>query len=103
MDVIVRLIIEIIAGAVGGNAAGAWVNKLSLGTAWNSILGAIGGVILGQLLHNLGIGHGAVVTAAGVSGLDVGAILTQLVGGGLGGGVLTLIAGLLRNTMRKPA
>jgi hypothetical protein len=30
-------------------------------------------------------------------GLDLGAFLTQLVGGGVGGGILTLVAGLIRN------
>ena len=37
------LIIQIIAGLVGGNAAGAGLKNLSLGTAGNSVAGAVGG------------------------------------------------------------
>jgi hypothetical protein len=101
---IAGLIIELIAGAIGGNAAGAAVKKYSLGTTGNSIAGAVGGVILGQVLAALGIGEpgmAAAEGAPGAGGLDIGAIIGQLVGGGVGGGALTLIAGVIKSMMQK--
>jgi len=104
MEGIVGLVIEIIAGAVGGNAAGAAAKKYSLGTTGNSIVGAVGGVILGQILAAMGIGEPGMAAAEGApaaGGLDVGAIITQVVGGGVGGGALTVIAGLVKSMMQK--
>jgi uncharacterized membrane protein YeaQ/YmgE (transglycosylase-associated protein family) len=105
MQGIIGLIIEIIAGIIGGNAAGAAAKNASLGTAGNSIAGAIGGLVFGQILGALGIGEPGMATAEGAApagaGLDIGALVAQLVGGGAGGAVLTLIVGLIRNMMRK--
>jgi uncharacterized membrane protein YeaQ/YmgE (transglycosylase-associated protein family) len=39
---IINLIIQLIAGAVGGNAAGAATKDVSLGTLGNTIAGAVG-------------------------------------------------------------
>ena len=50
---IINLIIQLIAGAVGGNAAGAASKDISLGTLGNTIAGAVGGVGGGQLLSAL--------------------------------------------------
>lgn len=104
MEGIIGIIIEIIAGAIGGNAAGAAAKNYSLGTAGNSIAGAVGGLILGQILAAMGIGEPAMATVEGApaaGGLDVGALITQLIGGGAGGAVLTLIAGVVKNMMQK--
>jgi hypothetical protein len=104
MSGIIGLIIEIIAGVIGGNAAGAAAKNASLGTAGNSIVGAIGGVVLGQILGAMGIGVPEMATAEGATptgaGLDFGALIAQLIGGGVGGAALTLIVGLIRNMMR---
>jgi hypothetical protein len=35
------------------------------------------------------------------AGLDIGALIGQLVGGGAGGAVLTIIVGLVKNMMQK--
>jgi hypothetical protein len=40
---LINLIIQIVAGAIGGNVAGAASKDMSLGTVGNSIAGAIGG------------------------------------------------------------
>lgn len=106
MSGIVGIIIQLIAGAVGGNAAGAAGKGFSLGTTGNSVVGAIGGVILTQILSQMGIGvPGAAMdatagAAATTGGLDMGALLTQIIGGGAGGGILTVIAGLIRSKMQ---
>jgi hypothetical protein len=103
MEGIIGFIIEIIAGAIGGNAAGAGAKKYSLGTAGNSIAGAVGGLILGQILSAIGIGQPGMATAEGApaaGGIDVGALISQVLGGGVGGAVLTLVAGAIKNAMK---
>ena len=91
----VSLAIQLISGALGGNAAGALFKNLSLGTLWNSVAGIVGGGIGGQILSQvLHVGGGA-------GGLDIGSILTQVAGGGIGGGGLMAIIGLLRSMTSK--
>ena len=103
MEGIIGIVIQLVAGALGGNAAGAGVKQYSLGTAANSIVGAIGGLILGQVLAAIGIGEPGMATAEGApaaGGMDVGALVAQVVGGGAGGAILTLIVGAIK-TMSK--
>ena len=50
---IINLIIQLIAGAIGGNAVGAAAKNVNLGTAGNTIAGAVGGVAGGSLLTSL--------------------------------------------------
>ena len=95
METIVNLIIQLIAGVVGGNAAGAALKDYNLGNLGNTIAGAIGGVGGGQILQAL---IPAIASAAG-GGLDLGAIVGQIVGGGAGGAILTIIAGLVKAMM----
>ena len=57
---ITSLIVQLVSGAVGGNAAGALFKNISLGTLGNSIAGIVGGGIGGQILQAvLGVGGGA--------------------------------------------
>jgi hypothetical protein len=103
MEGILGIVIQLVAGALGGNAAGAGVKQYSLGTAGNSIAGAIGGLILGQVLAAIGIGEPGMAAAEGApaaGGLDVGALIAQLVGGGAGGAILTLIVGEIKDRMK---
>ena len=91
---IINLIVQLISGAVGGNAA-VKVNKgFDLGSLANSIVGALGGVgggyLLSTLLPNL------IQTAEG-AGFDVASLATQIVGGGVAGGILTAIIGAIKN------
>ena len=71
------LILQLAAGALGGNV-GALLNKArSLGPMLNTILGAIGGVAGGQLVGPaMGGGTGATIGASAV----IGALL-PLIGG----------------------
>jgi len=93
---ITTLIIQLVGGALGGNGAGAALKNLSLGTAGNSVVGIIGGLVGGYLLPMLGMGGGE---AAG--SMDIASILTNLVGGGVGGGVLVAIVGAIKKAMAK--
>src|SRR5262249_3844454 len=80
MEAIVNLIIQLVAGVVGGNAAGAALKDYNLGGVGNTIAGAIGGVGGGQLLQAL---IPAIAAAAGGSGgLGIGARLRPNLGGG---------------------
>ena len=89
------LIIQLIAGALGGNAAGAASKDLSLGPLGNSIAGALGGGVGGQILNAiLGIGG-----TAAASGLDIGSVVSAFLTGGVSGGVTALIVGFLKSRM----
>jgi len=96
METLLPLIIQVVAGLIGGNAAGAALKEKSLGTTGNSIAGGVGGLILGQILQAV-MGGGAPDVAAATAGMDVGKIVTDLVGGGAGGAILTAIVGMLKN------
>src|SRR5215469_9959400 len=72
----VGLIIQLIAGAVGGNIVGGVAKPLDLGVLWNSVAGIVGGGIGGQILGAVVGGGGAAAAASG--GLDIGSIIEQV-------------------------
>lgn len=90
---IVSLAVQIISGVIGGNAAG--MSKQSLGPMLNSVVGGVGGVVLGQILAAV-TGDASVVAAGG---LDLPALLSSIVGGGVGGAVLTFVIGFIKSKM----
>ncbi len=98
---ITSLIIQLVVGAIGGNAAGKAMPDKSLGTAGNTIAGAIGGFGGGWLLDMM-LGGGAMATdAVAASGMDIGAIIQDVAGGGIGGAVLTIVVALIKGAMNK--
>jgi len=88
------ILAELIGGAIGGAAGGKAVKDSDLGTAGNLITGAIGG-----------LGGGWITTALlgleATSGMDIGVLAGQLVGGGVGGLILQVVVGLIKNKMAK--
>ena len=88
---LINLIIEIIAGGIGGYAAGGRLKNCTLGGIGNTIAGAIGGGIGGQLLQEL-----VPARANAGSNIDVGALVGQVVSGGAGGAILTVLAGMMK-------
>jgi len=102
---IINLLISLISGAVGGNITGTAAPDKSLGTLGNSLAGLLGGGLGSYLLQLSGlITHAATVantTAHTAGGVDLSSILASIGGGGVGGAVLTLIAGLIKNAMDK--
>jgi uncharacterized membrane protein YeaQ/YmgE (transglycosylase-associated protein family) len=89
-----QILINLVAGALGGNAAGKASPTFDLGTIGNTIAGLVGGGVLGQLVTLLI----PAVTAAAQSGdLSIGGIITQIVSGGAGGAILTAIIGAIKN------
>ena len=90
---LVPLIVQLVIGAIGGNAAGAVLKDQSLGTAGNTVAGALGGLGGGWIAALIP----AIAAAAGGNGVD----LQNIAGGGIGGIVLTIIAGFIKNSMDK--
>ncbi len=88
---VINLLIQLISGAVGGNVAGAALKDYNLGTLGNSIAGIVGGVAAGQGLQAAGVDLAAMIGSG-----QIGTIVSNIVSGGLGGGVLMAIVGLLR-------
>jgi uncharacterized membrane protein YeaQ/YmgE (transglycosylase-associated protein family) len=70
------LIINLISGAVGGNAAAAAMPDKSLGTLGNSLAGLLGGGVGGSIIQAL------IPALAQGGGGDVGSILGNVAGGG---------------------
>lgn len=101
----VNLLISLISGIVGGNVAGAAAPQKSLGTLGNSIAGLFGGGLGGSILNALGVIATQVAThpagAQGAANLDIASLVANIVGSGVGGGVLTLVAGIVRDLLVK--
>lgn len=91
---LINVIIQILGGAIGGNAAGAALKDVNLGAVGNTVAGAIGGGIGGQLLAAF-----IPTLAATTSSLDIATIASQAVGGGVTGAILTGMIGLIKNKM----
>ncbi|MGI9508642.1 MAG: hypothetical protein ACR2QJ_04750 [Geminicoccaceae bacterium] len=90
-----ELIISLISGALGGNIAGALLKNFSLGTVLNAVVGIIGGGLGSQLL---GLGGG--MTGA-EGGLNIGGLISNVAGSGVGGGILMVIVGLIKSMISK--
>ncbi len=96
---IASLIIQLASGALGGNVAGSLLKKISLGTLGNTLAGVVGGCLGGQILErSIGLSQ---VPASAAGGFDIGALVSEVAGGGVGGGVLMVIVGLLRRVFAK--
>jgi len=64
----------------------------------NSIAGLIGGGAGAQIIGAL-VGGGTGADFAGTGGLDIGSIIGQIASGGVGGGILMVIVGLIKQAM----
>jgi hypothetical protein len=94
MDV-ATLLVQLVSGALGGNAAGAVLKKFSLGTVGNSVVGILGGGLGGQIFAMLGAGGGA------EAGMGAGSIVANFATGGVGGAALLAIVGAIKGAMGK--
>jgi hypothetical protein len=102
MEVIVPILVQLIAGAAGGNIIGQLAKSLSLGTTGNSIAGAVGGLAGAWLASVIPGLDGLVGAGAGAAaGLDIGALLGQGVTGLIGGGIVAAVAGMIKSSMAK--
>jgi uncharacterized membrane protein YeaQ/YmgE (transglycosylase-associated protein family) len=94
MDV-ATLLVQLVSGALGGNAAGAVMKKFSLGTVGNSVVGILGGGLGGQIFAMLGAG------GADDAGMGAGSIVSNFATGGVGGAALLAIIGAIKGAMGK--
>lgn len=92
---ITPLIIQLISGAAGGNAAGTYAKDTGLSPLGNTIAGALGGGVGGQILNAL-LGLGGTAAA---SGLDIGTIVSAFLTGGVSVGLTALVVGYLKTKL----
>ena len=105
-ETIVPILIEILCGAAGGIAIGAWVPRLSLGACGNAVTGAIGGLILTWLAARIPyigrfVGHveyAADATTQSTGGPTPIVLAGVGIAGLLGGILLTMLVGLARKS-----
>jgi hypothetical protein len=91
---IATLLIQLLSGAGGGQLAGKVMPNLSLGSAGNLLAGLVGGGLGSQVIPSM---FGAGATAASAAGdMDLAGIVTQILGSGAGGSMMTMLVGLLR-------
>ncbi|MDG1768509.1 MAG: hypothetical protein P8H36_03710 [Yoonia sp.] len=94
------IIAQVVGGAIGGNGAGKLLSGANMGSLGNTIAGAVGGLGGGSILGGLMGGTGAIASGAAdtvAPGLDIVAMVGQLAGGGVGGLVMTVVVGMLKN------
>ena len=89
-----QVLINLIAGALGGVGAGKASPQFDLGTIGNIVSGIVGGGVLGQIVTLI---LPSLVAAAQTGNLSVGGIVSQVVAGGAGGAILTAIIGAIKN------
>jgi hypothetical protein len=95
---IINLLIQIVAGALGGNAAGRFLKNIDLSPLVKTIAGAAGGGIGGSILQSLIPALGG---AASSGGFDIATAAGNLVGGGVTGAIVTVVVGLIKNALLK--
>jgi hypothetical protein len=89
-----QILINLVAGALGGVGAGKSSPTFDLGMAGNIISGLIGGGVLGQVATLL---LPSVVAAVQSGNLSLGGIVSQVIAGGAGGAILTALVGAIKN------
>ena len=95
------LIVSLVSGGVGGNIAGALMQKFNLGPVGNTITGLVGGGVGSQLLNMITSCGAAAAAAAPASGMDLSSILSSVGGGGIGGAIVMAVIGLIKAQMSK--
>lgn len=89
-----QILINIVAGALGGVATGKAAQQFDLGTVGNLIVGAIGGGVVGQVVTLL---LPSVIAAAQSGNFSVSNVISHAVAGGAAGAILTAIVGAIKN------
>jgi uncharacterized membrane protein YeaQ/YmgE (transglycosylase-associated protein family) len=96
---VTNLIIQIIAGVIGGNAISAAAKEHSFGVLGHSIAGALGGAFSGYFLQKLAA---TVVNATGDPNADIDPVTHWILQGLTGlaaGAILTMAIGLAKHSI----
>lgn len=102
-----NLIIALISGIIGGNAAGAAMPEKNIGALGNTISGLLGGGVGDFILKALGVltsaGAAGAAAANGATGheMDISSILANVGVSGVSGAVLTTIVTLIKDALQK--
>jgi len=97
MDII-NLIISLVSGAIGGNAAGAAMkDNNDLGVAANSVIGLLGGGA-GQYVFTA---IGLLSTAPATEGFDISSLLANIGTSGVSGAVLLAAVSYIKGMINK--
>ena len=89
-----QILINLVAGALGGVGTGKASPQFDLGTIGNIVSGIVGGGVLGQIVTLI---LPSLVAAAQAGNLSVGGVISQAIAGGAGGAILTAIIGAIKN------
>ena len=95
------LVLQLIAGAVGGSVIGTTIKRYDLGMIGNLLAGMIGGGIGAQIIGAL-VGSGEASAIVGPDGFDFGTLVAQFAAGAFGGGALVVVTGLAKENMGGP-
>lgn len=93
--IFIPLILQLVGGVAGGSAFGRLAGPLTLGARGNTLAGAVGGIGGGHILPML---LPALAAASG-DGLEVEAIVSQLVSAGAGGALLAALLGIMKDML----
>ncbi|MFV2035372.1 MAG: hypothetical protein ACC631_09750 [Halocynthiibacter sp.] len=94
-----ELLIGLISGAIGGNIAGRLVKKLGSGIWINSVSGLVGGGLGSVTFTRFFPVDNAFAAAAG--GPDFSAVVNHIAAGAVGGGIVLVIVGALKNILSR--
>ena len=89
-----QILINLVAGGLGGAATGKASPTFDLGTVGNLVSGLVGGGVLGQVVTLL---LPSIMAAAQSGNFSIGGIISQAIAGGAGGAILTAIIGAIKN------
>jgi hypothetical protein len=89
-----QILINLVAGALGGVGAGKSSPTFDLGTIGNVVAGLVGGGVLGQIVTLV---LPSIMAAAQSGDLSIGGIVSHAIAGGAGGAILTALVGAIKN------
>jgi hypothetical protein len=95
------LVLQLIAGAVGGGVIGTTIKRYDLGIIGNLLVGIVGGGIGAQIIGAL-VGSGEASAIVGPDGFDFGTLVAQFAAGACAGGALVVATRLAKENMGGP-
>lgn len=91
------LIVQLIGGGAGGSIAASLLKNMNLGNVGNVLSGVIGGFLGGNVVNSaLGVTKSVAAT-----GVDPGVLVSQLAGSGIGGALMMILVGMLRQVFAR--
>ena len=93
---IMGLVVDLVGGAIGGNATGAALKDKSLGTLGNTIAGLVGGAAGGYILQAVGV-----LNSMGLGDMSASSLMAQGGASLVSGGIVTAVVGFIKKAMNK--